>query len=177
MPGSGCPCGKPREGALGVVAVLSEALRSECVRHAFFSGLLELRDDGRHVVRGDVAKYDLETIALEVPGLELVPMPRGAKDRDALDLTPERFVERAFSGERHRDGLRGDCVLVLHPRVTRVPRIDPERASHAPHRFLCRELAFRDFEVEMFPFAARSGCRARRHDEVPGRLSSRGAPR
>src|SRR6266567_937081 len=103
IPGSGCPSGKPREGAFRVVAVFSEALRSECVRHAFFSGLLELRDDGRHVVRCDVAKYDLETIALEMPGLELVSMARGAKDRDALDVAPERFVEQAFSGERHRD--------------------------------------------------------------------------
>src|SRR5437899_1679133 len=103
------------------------------------------------MVRGNFADADLEAIAVQMAGLELVAMPAGAQDPEAVAIElPDLWLGR----RRYGDPLPGDCVPVLHAGRANVVGPDTETLGDLAHEELRSEIAFLDPEIKVLPLAA-----------------------
>ena len=136
-------------------AVAAEPLRTVEVRQAFRADAVEDRVHVRRAV--GVADEDAEAVAAQVAGLELVGVPAGLQDADAVAVEL-RDVRLALL--RHRHPLPRDGVAVLEAGGADVARMRAEPLGDRAGEELRRDPALLDPEVQVI---ARPGRLVGRH--------------
>ena len=78
---------------------------------------------------GDTANPDVEAIALELAGAELLAVALGLEDADA-GLAPSQCLSRVEPG--HREALPRDCESILATRIADFPSRNPRERGEPP---------------------------------------------
>jgi len=128
-------------GLIGVVALAPEPLLAVSIRHPARHQRGEALANRLECDRLIAAQHDFESIAAQVPGLDLVGMATGFEHHGSVEFK----IECALGLDAlERKPLTCDGVTILATGITHVPVRHPARAGEFARNLLRRPAAFLD---------------------------------
>jgi hypothetical protein len=147
--GRGALAREPGPGLASVVPEATKALGSEAVGEPLNAEALQGEAQGRALGRVEAAEQQLETVAAEVAGLELVAVARQGEHLQAVAVKVGRGGEGAGDGEGEGSVLGGEGVAILEAGGACIAGGDAKASGEEADRLERVEAPLPEVDIEM----------------------------